>query len=149
MNGAALHQPRREILAPRHLGDVTHLVNGALTDDLSGGARVEDVVQGRARFQRVAAGAGLAAGALEGLGSLPLGVFGLGDQFVRSAITFERRLLAVLGFEVGVGGVGTAAFQDVRGSRAGSAGEVDEDLMPLVELVLEVLRDSRGCDDCR
>ena len=69
--------------------------------------------------------------------------------FVRSAITFERRLLAVLGFEVGVGGVGTAAFQDVRGSRAGSAGEVDEDLMPLVELVLEVLRDSRGCDDCR
>ena len=146
VNGAAFHQPRREILAPRQLRDVAHLVNGALTDVLSGGARPEDIVQGRARFQRVAAGAGPAAGALHGRG---FGVFGLGDQVIRSAVTFERRLLAVLGFEVGIGGVGTAAFQDVRVSSAGSAGEVDEDLMPLVELVFEVLRDSRGCDDCR
>ena len=146
MNGAAFHQPSREILAPRHLRDVAHLVNGALTDVLSGGARPEDVVQGRARFQRVAAGAGPAAGALHGRG---FGFFGLGDQVISSAITFERRLLAVLGFEVGIGGVGTAAFKDVRVSFAGSAGEVDEDLMPLVELVFEVLRDSRGCDNCR
>ena len=94
----------------------------------------------------MAAGAGPAAGALHEAG---FGVFGLGDQAIRSAITFERRLLAVLGFEVGIGGVGTAAFQDVRVSSAGSAGEVDEDLMSLVEHVLEVLRDSRGCDNCR
>ena len=145
VNGAALHQPRRKVLAARQLRDVTHLVNGALTDELSGVAGLEDVVQARARFQPVAAGAGPAAGALI---EAAFGVFGLGDHAIRSAVTFERRLLAVLGLDIGVGGIGSAAFQDVRGGRGGSAGEADEDLMSLVELVLVVLRDSRGCDDC-